>query len=304
VLGTRKSAGVQAFGVATKVGAIVVMAVAILLAAGHGARGGAVPEPLPPMSSTELLSGVGLALVATLWAYEGWAYVTYSAGEARDPQRNFAKGIFIGTFGVVLLYLIANIAYVHALGPEAMARSGNHVAAEAVTVTFGPAARVLIVLVAEVAVCSALNSIILTAPRIYYAMARDGLFFKRLADVHPRFGTPATAIIASGVWAMVLATGGYVQLITYVTGAAWVFYGLGAATIFWYRRNRPNVPRPFRVPGYPITPGLVTLAAVAIVLDVAITTPLRAAASLGVIGLGALVYPIWKRQGVAPSLET
>jgi basic amino acid/polyamine antiporter, APA family len=304
VFGTRKSAGVQAFGVATKVGAIVVMAVALLLVAGHGARGGGVPEPLPPMSGTELLSGVGLALVATLWAYEGWAYVTYSAGEARDPQRNFAKGIFIGTFGVVLLYLIANIAYVHALGPEAMARSGNHVAAEAVTVTFGPAARVLIVLVAEVAVCSALNSIILTAPRIYYAMARDGLFFKRLADVHPRFGTPATAIIASGVWAMVLATGGYVQLITYVTGAAWVFYGLGAATIFWYRRNRPNVPRPFRVPGYPITPGLFTLAAVAIVLDVAITTPLRAAASLGVIGLGALVYPIWKRQGVAPSLET
>lgn len=101
-----------------------------------------------------------------------------------------------------------------------------------------------------------------------------------------------------------LATGGYVQLITYVTGAAWVFYGLGAATIFWYRRNRPDAPRPFRVPGYPITPGLFTLAAVAIVLDVAITTPLRAAASLGVIGLGALVYPIWKRQGGAPRAET
>lgn len=164
VLGTRKSAGVQAFGVATKVGAIVVMAVALLLAAGYGARGGAAPEPLPPMSGSELLGGVGLALIATLWAYEGWAYVTYSAGEARDPQRIFAKGIFIGTFGVVLLYLIANIAYVHALGPVAMARAGNHVAAEAVTATFGPTARVLMVLVAEVAVCSALNSIILTAP--------------------------------------------------------------------------------------------------------------------------------------------
>jgi len=304
VWGTRKSAGLQAIGVSVKVGAIIVMAIALMLAAGYSTRGGTPAAPLPPISGGALVGGAGLALVATLWAYEGWAYATYSAGEVRNAQRVFPRGIFIGTASLVVLYLVANIAYNHALGPDAMAHSNNRVAADAVAATFGPAAGALMVLAVEVAVCSALNSVILTSTRVYFAMARDGVFFKRLAEVHPKFGTPAFAIILSGIWAILLVTsGGYVTLITFVTGPAWVFYGLGAATVFWYRKNRPDMPRPFKVPGYPVGPALFLLASAGVVLDVIITTPLKAAESLGIVVLGALVYPIWKRKRKVGTVE-
>jgi APA family basic amino acid/polyamine antiporter len=295
VWGTSKSARVQAWSTFAKVSAIVVMAVALLLAGRvHGA--GAPPPSVTPVSGGALIAGAGLALVATLWAYEGWQYVTCSAGEARDPQRIFPLGIVIGTAGVVTLYLLANVAYVSALGPVAVAHS-DRVAADAVTAAFGSTAGVAMVVVVEIAVCSALNSVILTSPRVFYAMARDGLFFKRLADVHARFGTPAFAIVAGALWAMVLAVSGtYVQLLTYVIGTGWAFYGLGALTIFWYRRYRPDAVRPFRVPGYPVTPALFVLAALVVVIDVIITQPAEAAKGLGIALLGAPAYFLWRKR--------
>ena len=154
------------------------------------------------------------------------------------------------------------------------------------------------VVVVEISVCSALNSVVLTAPRVFYAMGRDGLFFRQLAEVHPRFGTPAFAIISSALWAMVLAISGtYQDLFTYVIGTGWAFYGLGALTIFWYRRRRPDAVRPFRVPGYPVTPVLFVLAALAAVIDVIVTQPGKAAAGLGIVLVGAPVYLAWVRFG-------
>lgn len=298
IWGTRKGAGVQAWATAAKAGAIAIMAVA-LLAAGrvHAATAPAVVTP--PVTGLALIGGAGLALVATLWSYEGWQYVTFSAGEARDPQRTFARGIVIGTIGVVVLYLLANVAYIRALGSVAVAGS-DRVAADAMTAAYGPTAGLLMVGVVEVAVCSALNSVVLTSPRVYYAMARDGLFFQRLAEVHPRFGTPAFAIVASGAWAMVLAASGtYERLFTYVIGTGWAFYGAAALTIFWYRRNRPDAVRPFRVPGYPVTPLLFVLAALTVVIVFVATHPADAAKGLGIVLLGAPAYLIWrgKRRG-------
>ena len=296
VWGTRKSVGVQVAATAIKVGGIVVM-VLLLLVAGrvHTTPATTVNTNV---SGLALVGGAGLALVATLWAYEGWQYVTFSAGEARNPQRTFPLGIAIGTAGVVVLYLLANVAYSRALGPLGVAGS-NHVAADAMGAAYGPVARWATVAVVEVAMCSALNSIILTAPRVFFAMARDGLFFKRLADVHPRFGTPAFAIVASSVWAMVLtASGTYERLFTYVIGTGWAFYGASALTIFWYRRHRSNVVRPFRVPGYPLTPALFVLASVAVVMDVVITKPADAAKGLVIVLIGAPAYLIWRgRRG-------
>jgi len=295
VWGTRKSAGVQAWGTLAKALAIVGMAVALLIA-GH-VHGTTPPAPLPQVTGFALIGGAGLGLVAILFAYEGWQYVTYSAGEARDPQRIFPFGILVGTAGVVALYLLANVAYTYALGATAVARS-DRVAADAVTAAFGPTAGAVMVIVVEISVCSALNSVVLTSPRIFYAMARDGLFFKRLADVHPRFGTPAFAIIAGSLWAMVLAASGtYVQLLTYVIGTGWAFYGIGALTIFWYRRHRPDAVRPFRVPGYPITPGLFVLAALGVVIDVMVQQPAEAARGLGIAILGAPAYLFWRKTG-------
>jgi APA family basic amino acid/polyamine antiporter len=296
VWGTRKSAGVQAWATSAKVAAIVVMAI-LLFAAGRVRAPVAAVASVAPVSGIALLGGAGLALVATLWSYEGWQYVTFSAGEARDPQRLFPLGIIVGTVGVVVLYLGANAAYVHALGPVAVAAS-DRVAADAMTAAYGPIAGLAMVVVVEISVCSALNSVVLTAPRVFYAMGRDGLFFRQLAEVHPRFGTPAFAIISSALWAMVLAISGtYQDLFTYVIGTGWAFYGLGALTIFWYRRRRPDAVRPFRVPGYPVTPALFVLAALAAVIDVIVTQPGKAAAGLGIVLVGAPVYVAWVRFG-------
>jgi APA family basic amino acid/polyamine antiporter len=145
---------------------------------------------------------------------------------------------------------------------------------------------------------SAAHSIVLTAPRVYYSMARDGLFFRRLAEVHPRFGTPALAIVTSAAWACLLAiTGTFEQLLTYVVFVGWIFYALGAAAVMVLRRKRPDTPRPFRVPGYPFTPVLFVIAAAAIVLNTIATQPARAAIGLGVVFLGAPAYALWRRRG-------
>jgi APA family basic amino acid/polyamine antiporter len=293
VRGTRHSATLTTWTTAAKILAIVGMTIALLVV---GRAPGSVDAPPPaPLPILALLSASGLAMIATLWAYEGWQYVTFSAGETRDPQRTFPLGIVTGTAGIVVLYLLANIAYVRVLGGAGVARS-DRVAADAVTVALGPAAGRAIAIVAEIAVFSALNSVVLTAPRVFYAMARDGVFFRRLAEVHPRFGTPAFAILAGAAWAMVLAASGtFEQLLTYVIFSGWIFYGLGALSVFWYRRYRPEASRPFRVPGYPLTPALFVISALALVVNTMIGQPGRAAIGLGIVLLGAPAFYAWRR---------
>ena len=178
-----------------------------------------------------LVSGIGLAMIGVLWAYEGWHYVTFSAGEARDPQRIFPRAIVAGTVALIAIYMLANVAYVAALGVDGV-QATDRVAATAVGALFGPAAGKLIAAVILVSMFSAANGVTLTAPRMYYAMARDRVFFAKLGEVHPRFGTPAFAVIAGSVWAAVLAASGtFEQLLTYVVFSGWIFYGLGALSI-------------------------------------------------------------------------
>jgi APA family basic amino acid/polyamine antiporter len=146
-----------------------------------------------------------------------------------------------------------------------------------------------------VSMFSAANGITLTAPRMYYAMGRDGVFFKSLGNVHPRWNTPAFAIVASSVWAIALAaTGTFEQLLTYVVFVGWIFYALGAACVFVLRAKAPGAPRPFRVPGYPWTPALFIAAAAALVLNTMAAQPWRAAIGLGVVLLGVPVYYAWR----------
>jgi len=189
----------------------------------------------------------------------------------------------------------ANVGYLAALGTEGVARS-DRVAAEAVGAIVGPGAAKLIAAAILVSIFSAMNGITISAPRVYYAMARDGLFFSKLADVHPRYGTPAISIIAGTIWAMVLAASGtFEQLLTYVVFVGWIFYALGAACVFVLRRTQPDAERPFRVPGYPWTPLLFIVAAVALVLNTIATQPGRAAIGIGVVLLGLPVYFFWRR---------
>ena len=301
VRGTLGSARVQAWSTFLKVVGIVGMSGLFLLRGRglHELHGGIWPAAV----TGRILSGVGLSMIGTLWAYEGWLYVTYSAGEVKNPQRTFHRGIVLGTAALIAIYLLACVGYLAALGPAGVAGT-DRVAADAATALFGPAAGKLIAVMILVSIFSATNAIMLTAPRAFFAMARDGIFFRKLAEVHPRFGTPAFAIIACAAWSMLLAaTGTFEQLLTYVVFIGWLFYGLGALSVFSYRRREPLTPRPFRVPGYPITPILFVASAAAIVINTMIAQPGRAAVGLGVVLLGSPAYFIWRKRGAAPLAE-
>jgi basic amino acid/polyamine antiporter, APA family len=291
--GTRGSVSVQNVSALIKAGAIVVVGSLLLL---KGNAAALEPTAVAPTTSTSLISGVGLAIIAVLWAYEGWQYLTFTAGEAVDPQRTVPRAIWLGTALVMAIYLFANLAYLAALGPVRMAAS-ERVAGEAVAVVLGPAMANLIAVAIIISMFSAALSTMITAPRVYFSMARDGLFFRKLGEVHPRFGTPALAIATSTVWSMVLAVSGtFEQLLTYVIFVGWIFYALGAASVLVLRRTRPNAERPFKVPGYPVTPLLFIASGAAIVVNTVFSQPGQAAIGVGMVLLGLPAYVFWTRR--------
>jgi len=204
-------------------------------------------------------------MIAVLWAYEGWQFGTYSAGEVIEPQKSFPRAFLFGSLILTALYLTAVLAYLFALGPAA-ATASDAIAATSVAAVLGPAAGRIVAVTILISTFSSANSVILTAPRVFYAMANNNLFFKKLAEVHPRFQTPAAAVVALGIWSAVLACAGkFSELIGGVIFIGWIFYGLGAAAIFPLRRASQGKAIPYRVPGYPWTPLVFVLAAAALV---------------------------------------
>ena len=294
VIGTRESANLQDWTTTIKVIAILIMCV-VLLALGRGLSAGA-SLAAPNTSVKALVSGVGLAMIGVLWAYEGWQYVTFSAGETIDARRNFPRALLIGSAALIGIYLLANLAYLAALGPAEAAKTDS-IAATAVTAVVGRSASKFVAIAILISIFSATNGLTLTAPRVYFAMARDELFFHQLAQIHPRFRTPAFAVLAGSAWAILLAaTGTFEQLLTYVVFTGWLFYALGAASIFVYRRQTETGELDYRVPGYPLTPLLFIMAAGALVLNTIVTQIGRAAIGLGIVILGVPAYYIWRRR--------
>jgi len=282
---------VQNVATGIKVLAILGMS-AVLFAFGEGDTGSTLAPVVTPVTA----SGVGLSIISVLWAYEGWQYVTFVSGEATDPQRSLPRAITLGTVLLMVIYLIANFAYLAALGATRVAAS-DRVAGEAVATVMGPAAGWLIAAAIIVSMYSAAHATVITVPRVYYAMARDGLFFRRLAEVHRTRGTPAVAIITSCAWAIVLAlSGSFEQLLTYVVFIGWIFYALGAAAVIALRIKRPDAARPFKVPFYPLTPVLFVLAGAAIVINTVIAQPGHAAIGIAVVLAGAPAYLLWRRR--------
>lgn len=296
VRGTRGSATMQNWTTGAKILGLVVFSIALIVAGRTPVHSMVSAAAWPRSVTPGLLSGVGLAMIGVLWAYEGWQYVTFSAGETRDPQRTFPRAISIATAGLVALYVLANVGYIAALGPRGAAAT-DHIAADAGLAVLGPVAARIVGVLILVSIFSAANGLMLTSPRMYFAMARDGVFFQRLAVVNPRFGTPAFAIIAIAIWAALLAVSGtFEQLLTYVVFTGWIFYALGALSIFVYRRREPDAPRPYRVPGYPLTPALFVLAAAALVFNTLLTQPGRAMAGLGVVLIGTPAFFAWRAR--------
>ncbi len=292
VLGTRKSSDLQNWTTVIKVAGILIMSGALLwLGSGFTGSGSVL---WPAALSSSMASGFGLAMIGVLWAYEGWQFISYSAGEVKDPQRSFPRGLLIGTAALIAIYLLANLGYLAALGPAGVADT-ERLAATAVGTVVSPAAAKLVAIMILISIFSAANSILLTSPRVHYAMATDGLFFRRLAEIHRRFKTPAFAIIAGAIWSSLLAiTGTFDQLLTYVVFIGWIFYALAAASVFVYRRRMPDAVRPFRVPLYPITPILFIAAAAALVVNTIVTQPELSAIGLGIVLLGAPAYWFWR----------
>jgi APA family basic amino acid/polyamine antiporter len=295
VWGTRKSADVQNVTTVTKILLVLGISV-VLLTLGRGFPH-STANLFPAAITGSVVSRFGLAMIAVLWAYEGWHFPVYSASEAVNPQRDYPRALLAGVLFLGVLYLMANAGYIAALGPERAGHS-ERIAADSIAAVLGPGAAKLVALTILISVFSGANSLTLTSPRVFFAMAQDGLFFRSLAVVHPRFRTPAAAIVAMGLWSCVLVSlGKFSELVNYAIFVAWMFYGLAAASIFVYRWREPDAPRPYRVPGYPWPPLLFVLAAASLVGNAIVSDFRHAVIGLGMVALGVPAYFFWRRTG-------
>jgi APA family basic amino acid/polyamine antiporter len=256
----------------------------------------AAPAALAVPTGHRWVASFGVAMVGAFWAYEGWNACTFAAGEVKRPERNVPLALILGTVAVIMVYLGLNLVYYHVLPMDQVARS-SRVGADAAVRIFGRKGSHLVSLLIIISTLGSLNGSILAAPRVYYAMARDGLFFRWCARVHPRFHTPHVALLAQGVWAIVLvAAGTYEQLLTYVIFAAFVFYALTAFAVVVLRRTMPDAPRPYRVFGYPYVPIIFVLGSAWFLVNTLREEPVEAGCGAVMLGLGVLVYGLWKRR--------
>jgi APA family basic amino acid/polyamine antiporter len=249
-------------------------------------------------------SSFGVALIACLLAYDGWVQVSFVAGEIRNPQRNVVRALMLGTMAVMAVYLLANLAYLRVLTIPQIAAS-EHVGADAAAGMLGPAGATVVSLLILLSIVGTLNGCFLTIPRVYFAQARDGLFFRRFGEIDPRFGTPGFAIAAQGAWAAVLVlTGSYESLADYALFGTWVFYGLMILGVIVLRRSQPDLARPYRMWGYPVTPIVFLGVTLWFLGNMLLTRPGPAFAGLGLMLTGVPAYAVWRRyrQRTIPSL--
>jgi APA family basic amino acid/polyamine antiporter len=245
-----------------------------------------------------LMSAFGLALIGVLWSFGGWQHATFLAGEARDAKRTVPRAMIIGGAVVAVVYLLANLAYLFLLPVDKIAASQS-LAADAIS-TLIPFGGALIALMIAISTFGTLGIYTLSAPRIYYAMSKDGLFFKKLAYVHPKFRTPIYAILAQSTWAVVLLLfwGTFEDLITYVVFTDWVFFCLTAVGIFILRRRYPDLPRPYKTLGYPFVPLIFIVITFAFVINSLIEKPLHAWAGLILMAAALPIFFYFKRKNM------
>ncbi len=287
-LGVREAAWVQRTFTFLKIAAVVVLVGAAFLMPRSEAVGGA-PAPAPVS-----LAHFGVAMAACLMAYNGWSYVSFVAGEVRDPRRNLLRSLTIGMAVVALLYLSANAAYLHLMTVPQIAAT-ERVGADLAIRTMGSIGGTFLSLAVLLSITGAVNGCILTAARLPFAQARDGLFFARFGTVHPRFQTPGTAIVWGGVWTAILVlTGSYETLYSYSILAAWVFYTMSVGAVFILRRKLPDADRPYRMWGYPYTLWFFVAVSIWFMVNACVTDPWPSLMAFAIVATGVLAYRIWR----------
>ena len=291
-IGAQRAAAVMSVATAAKYVALMALG---LLAFTAGTGGASHFHPLWGEGIT--LSLMASALIPVMWTYDGWADLSFMGGEVKNPQRTLPLALILGTVCVMLVYLTVNVGFLYLFAPADMAGAKliAATAAEHIPLLGGRGAA-LIAAVVVVATFSGLNGSMMTGPRIFFAMAEQGLFFKGVARVSPRFQSPSVAIwLATGLGVVYVLENDFAQLADQFILGIWPFYALAVAGVFVLRRRRPDLPRPYRVLGYPVVPALFLLASLAFIVNEIWTDPKKTGITLAIIALGIPVYYLWVR---------
>ena len=292
-VGIHRAAILQNVSTALKVGALVALVLLGFLLG--GGPGGLAPGAMLAQRASVGLSPFLLAMVAILWAYDGWGDLAFVGGEVKNPERNLPRAMFIGTGSVVALYLAANLVYLHLIPVQQM-KGAELVAADVARMLMGPAGLVAVSAAVAVSTFGTLNGSMMTAPRIFFAMAEDGVFPKAIARVDPRTGAPTGAIVLAGcLGALFVLVRKFTELADQFIIGIWPFYALAVAAVFVLRRRVPAVAGRYRTWGYPVVPALFLLGALFILGNYLVSEPVLFWLDVGVILLGIPAYVLWRR---------
>ncbi len=277
-----------------KIAALAALVVLSFLLSGGSPANFSPVLPVLPFSS--LLGPVVLALIAVLWSYDGWIEITYVAGEVLNPQVNLPRALGLGTMIVIAVYVLISCAVSYVLPIEAASQS-TLVLSDAAVKIMGTGGAMFVSFAVVISTFGTNNGFIFASPRIYYAMAKEELFFKWLATIHPKYETPIASLIVQAILACALIfSGSYDQLITYVVFASFVFYGMSAAAVFLLRKRDPNALRPYETWGYPVTPAIFIAFAIFLVVYSIIEDPRDSLIGAGIVLSGVPAYMIWRKK--------
>jgi APA family basic amino acid/polyamine antiporter len=294
--GLKAGAGVQSAVTLVNVAALLGLGLVGLLSTPR-----ASPGLFSPLPGSRVLSGLGVGMIAVLWTYDGWYNLTFSAGEMRDPGRTLPRGLIGGTLAITALYALVNLVYLRAL-PVSEIGSAPRIGEAAAGALFGPLGARLVSAAVLLSTFGCLSSTILCCSRIFLPMARDGLFFRSLARIHPLYRTPGASLVAQGVWASILALSGtYAQLYTYVVFVGFLLHAATGFAVFVFRRRLPDRPRPYRTWGYPVVPALFILTTLALVFSTLVERPVESLGGLVLLALGLPAYWGWRHKAPVPA---
>jgi basic amino acid/polyamine antiporter, APA family len=290
IVGVQLGALFAGLSTLAKFGALTLLVVASFL------MGGGVGASFTNMASNSAAidAGVfGLALISVMWAYDGFADLTFASGEVKDPQRNLPRAIIIGTVMIIAIYLLANAAYLYVSPIGVMAKSPL-IAADTMGALFGRAGVSFVAVVVMISTFGSLMGSMLASPRIFFAMADDRMLFEPIARVHPKWKTPHVAIgLACVLGVAMVMTQTFEQLTDTFVLAMWPFYALSVAAIYTLRKSQPQLNRPYKVVGYPFVPAVFVAAAIYLVVNALMTEPVWTSITFAVVLLGLPVYYIW-----------